>query len=206
MSTPITGLLHPALLNAMVETAKQAQDTATPFTTQEHAMTKDWQENLKAYLPLEELTPLSSPPLPSAPSPPPPPSPPPLSTQQTLASELRILNAELAICQMTHMALFTREALLKKRQAEIEKVLYSYSPTPEQDVSLTEEVQGQREDDGLYMRDVPRRSGAVNTNVKVANVKVKEEVVEKKPVVLGRKEAKRLALIELHRKTFGDCR
>jgi hypothetical protein len=71
---------------------------------------------------------------------------------------------------------------------------------------------GHNENDGLYMRDVGRRSiakvdvtsenGETGKEMIKAKKEEKEKEVAKKPIAIGRKEAKRLALIELHTRTF----
>jgi hypothetical protein len=198
MPTSITGLLHPTLLSALVEAAR---DSHTHFSTQEEAMTQDWQDSIMTYLEEEEgptaaLTPSPPPPTPNSSQAMP------IRNQQTLGSELRMLETELANCRMTRDALSRREALLRQRQSEIEQQVYSYSAMQEQEVMrvfLTEEIEEEQgNDEGLYMRDVQRGGKTVGANIE----EVKKE--EKKPVVIGRKETKRLALIELHKKTFGD--
>jgi hypothetical protein len=61
---------------------------------------------------------------------------------------------------------------------------------------------GDDEDDGLYMRDVGRRSKTAVEELDGEGEKEAKEdqkaVVKKKPVVISRKEAKRLGLTELH--------
>jgi hypothetical protein len=206
MTTPTAGFLHPTLLSALVEAAT---DSHTTFSTQEQAMTQGWQDSLTTYL--EEEEGLTTAPTPS----PPPPTPnssqtTPIGSQQTLGSELRMIEAALANCRMTRDALSRREAMLRHRQSEIEQQIYSYSLMQEQEVmpvgsekEVEEETDEQDNDETLYMRDVQRSGQKVAVKVDETLIEKEEKKMEKQPVIIGRKEAVRLALIELHRKTFG---
>jgi hypothetical protein len=219
MPTPTTGIFHPTPMSAMVEAEKEAEKNNDAFTAQESAMTQAWQSNLTAHLAREEAPTTTLPA--SLPQSPPSPAPPhpetlanPRTSQQKLDSELHKLNTELENCQLTREALSRRETALHQRKSEIERLCTCapQAPTSTQGQDEDKGVAGDDKDEGLYMRDVGRRSRMVVGKmdvVKSGETKKEEEKgkgVEKKPVVIARKEAKRLAMIELHRKTFGDGR
>jgi hypothetical protein len=194
MPTPTTGILHPALMSAMIEAEEEAKKSNNAFTAQESAMTQAWQSNLTTYLAHEEArnTTLSASPHPETPANP-------RTSQQNLDSKLLMLNAELENCQLTREALSRGEIALHQRKSEIER-LYTCAP---QAPKLTRGQDEDRDDgaedkdEGLYMRNVGRRSKVVVARIDVVSRKVEvkseetnkeeEKVVEKKPVVIGRK-------------------
>jgi hypothetical protein len=215
MPTPTTGILHSALMSAMIEAEEEAKKSNDAFTAQESAMTQAWQSNLTTYLAHEEARTTT---LPASPHPETPANP--RTSQKNLDSELLMLNAELENCQLTREALSRRETALYQRKSEIERLCTCapQAPTLTRGQDEYKDDGHDEKDEGLYMRDVGRRSKIVVGKIDVVSKKgvhvevdkKKEEEkgvgVEKKPVVIGRKEAKQLAMIELHRKTFGDGR
>lgn len=78
--------------------------------------------------------------------------------QQSLESELRILNVELAKCQMTRDALARREAALLELRAEVEEEIKLKAETEAEERERQEEEEEEDDlDEVLFMRNVQKR-------------------------------------------------
>jgi hypothetical protein len=128
----------------------------------------------------------------------------PTSVPATLTSdaEFRIIEAELANCEMTREALARREAVLQKRKAEIVRENKMRLDKEVRDLAVGDEEEDMNE--GLYMRDVQRRIEAKlqradgNTNEAMEKkVQQAEEVKEDKVVPVSAPERRRLAHLTL---------
>ena len=207
MAFPIATLLHPVVLKALADAEQKAK----------HGILETLPGHRNMALRPEENT---SGPLVATPTSPNPPkevsfpllllSPHTSSTQDartttpvalTPAAEFRIIEAELANCQLTREALHRCESALHERKAEIIRQTKMWLDKEVRD-SATQD-QEEKVDQGLFMRDVQRR---VETELKrldgkegVSQEKVEQEkkAEEKKVIQISAPDRRRLAGLAL---------
>jgi len=206
MTFPIATLLHPVVSQALAEAEQKAKMSILETLPGHRNIALRPEENTSG--PLVVITP-TSPILPEQTGLQPPPSPsmsaasdthPTASVSLTPDAEFRIIEAELANCQLTREALQRRESALQERKAEIVR---------ENKMRLDKEVRDltaqdrEEVDQGLFMRDVQRR---VETKLKGAGredeassekVDQADNVEEKKAVPISAPERRRLARLAL---------
>ncbi|EDU42563.1 hypothetical protein L13192_06565 [Pyrenophora tritici-repentis] len=133
----------------------------------------------------------------------------PMVHQQSLDSELRILNAELAKCQMTRDALARREAALLEMKAEVEEEMKLKADTEAEERQRQEEEEEESDvDEVLFMRNVQKRveDGLKNYGTRTSDTmrgrhdtRDQDQEKEKatKPVPISAPERRRLARLAL---------
>ncbi|CAE7187053.1 hypothetical protein PTTW11_07080 [Pyrenophora teres f. teres] len=133
----------------------------------------------------------------------------PMVRQQSLDSELRILNAELAKCQMTRDALARREAALFEMKAEVEEEMKLKADIEAEERQRQEEEGEENDvDEVLFMRNVQKRvqDGLKNSAIRKGEAtearhdkrdQDEEKEAATEPVPISAPERRRLARIAL---------
>ncbi|KAI4628215.1 uncharacterized protein J4E78_000194 [Alternaria triticimaculans] len=206
MTFPIATLLHPVVSQALADAEQKAKLGILETLPGHRTMALRPEENTSG--PLVVIT-STSPILLEQNGLQPPPSPPmspasethtPTPAALTPDAEFRIIEAELANCQLTREALQRRESALQERKAEIVRETKMRLDKEVRDLTAQDQ---EGIDQGLFMRDVQRRvetklKGA-GTEGEAASEKVDQanDVEEKKTVPISAPERRRLARLAL---------